>query len=264
MDRCFVIQPFDGSDFDARYDQVIGPAIVNAGFEAYRVDRDPSVNIPIERIEQEIRDSAVVLADISLDNPNVWLEVGLALAFAKPCCLICNPSRERFPFDIVHRKVIRYKTSSPADFDDLAEKVTARLKTVVAANETRRESLKAIVAHPVAGDLDNHEVAVLVAIASEELDSASGATGGHIEKSIAEAGYNRLAASLGIRSLQRKSLISQTVESDYNGNSYKAYRLTDEGETWMLSNARSLSLSVDDSGSQRNPSKPAGESDIPF
>lgn len=41
MSTCFVIQPFDGGPFDKRYDDVIAPAIVAAGLEPYRVDRDP-------------------------------------------------------------------------------------------------------------------------------------------------------------------------------------------------------------------------------
>ena len=52
MGRCFVIQPFDnGGPFDKRYEDVIVPAITEAGLEPYRVDRDPSVNIPIDEIE---------------------------------------------------------------------------------------------------------------------------------------------------------------------------------------------------------------------
>jgi hypothetical protein len=50
MDTCFVIQPFDKDKFDQRYTDVFEPAIKAAGLEPYRVDRDPTVTIPIERI----------------------------------------------------------------------------------------------------------------------------------------------------------------------------------------------------------------------
>lgn len=73
MDKCFVMQPFDGSDFDSRYEDVIAPAIREAGLEPYRVDRDPKVSIPIQDIESGIRESRLCLADISLDNPNVLI-----------------------------------------------------------------------------------------------------------------------------------------------------------------------------------------------
>ena len=79
MTRCFVIQPFDSGKFDKRYDDVYAPAIVDAGIEPYRVDKDPGVDVPIDAIEQGIRDSLVCLADITTDNPNVWYELGFPL-----------------------------------------------------------------------------------------------------------------------------------------------------------------------------------------
>ena len=55
METCFVIQPFDGGGkFDKRYEDIYSPAIKAANLIPYRVDRDPSVNIPIEDIEKEI------------------------------------------------------------------------------------------------------------------------------------------------------------------------------------------------------------------
>ena len=75
MPRCFVIQPFDNGPFDKRYKDIFAPAIVNAGLEPYRVDRDPSVTIPIEEIQAGIESSEICLAEISIDNPNVWFSL---------------------------------------------------------------------------------------------------------------------------------------------------------------------------------------------
>jgi hypothetical protein len=66
MSTCFVIQPFDGGKYDKRFEDVFRPAIETAGLEAYRVDRDPSVEVPIDSIEEGIRNAAVCLADIRL------------------------------------------------------------------------------------------------------------------------------------------------------------------------------------------------------
>ena len=49
MAMCFVIQPFDSGKFDKRFDGVYKPAIEAAGLEAYRVDRDPKVEIPMRQ-----------------------------------------------------------------------------------------------------------------------------------------------------------------------------------------------------------------------
>src|SRR5437763_1129910 len=104
MSICFVIQPFDNDRFDKRYEDIFAPAIEAAGLEPYRVDRDPSATIPIEQIEEGIRRADACLADISTNNPNVWFELGFAIASGKPVILVCEhqPDR-RFPFDVQHR-----------------------------------------------------------------------------------------------------------------------------------------------------------------
>ena len=82
MATCFVIQPFDGAKFDKRYTDIYKPAIEAAGLEAYRVDTDPGVQVPIDAIEKGIKQATICLADITTDNPNVWYELGFAFASA--------------------------------------------------------------------------------------------------------------------------------------------------------------------------------------
>jgi nucleoside 2-deoxyribosyltransferase len=127
MPTCFVIQPFDGGPFDKRYEDTLAPAIRAAGIDPYRVDRDENAVIPIESIEEGIRRADVCLADITTDNPNVWLEVGFALASGKSVVLVCSHERVKFPFDVQHRTIIRYKTEAKRDFETLADQVTKRL-----------------------------------------------------------------------------------------------------------------------------------------
>src|SRR3972149_10134154 len=124
MGRCFVIQPFDGGPFDKRYDDVLVPAIEEANLEPYRVDRDPCVSIPIDQIEDGIQNSDICLADITENNPNVWFELGFAIAVPKEVVLICSSERKNpFPFDIQHRNIILYNTQSPSNFKDLEIKI---------------------------------------------------------------------------------------------------------------------------------------------
>ena len=70
MPTCFVIQPFDPEN-DRRYEEVYKPALEQVGLEPYRVDQDPTVEVPIESIEKRIRNSAICLADITEDNLSV-------------------------------------------------------------------------------------------------------------------------------------------------------------------------------------------------
>ena len=93
MPICFVIQPFDSGKFDKRFDDVYKPAIEAAGLEAYRVDRDPGVDVPIDAIEAGIRSATVCLADITTDNPNVWYELGFAFAAGRPVVMVCSQER---------------------------------------------------------------------------------------------------------------------------------------------------------------------------
>ena len=140
MPTCFVIQPFDDEN-DRKYDEVYKPALEEAGVEPYRVDRDPSVEIPIDTIEARIRKSDICLADITTDNPNVWYELGFAFAVGCPVVMTCTEARvEKLPFDIRHRVVTKYATASPSDFEQLRAEVVNRVKARL--NETDRSATK--------------------------------------------------------------------------------------------------------------------------
>ena len=67
VDKCFVMQLFDEGDFDRRYDQVIVSALEEAQLQPYRVDRDPSVSIPVDDIEVGIQNAKVCLAEITYE-----------------------------------------------------------------------------------------------------------------------------------------------------------------------------------------------------
>ncbi len=84
---CFVIQPFDRAEYDERFDAVLLPAIREAGLEAYRTDRDPTTDVSVADIKAGIRRAYVCVADVTTNNPNIWFEVGFALACQKRLCL---------------------------------------------------------------------------------------------------------------------------------------------------------------------------------
>lgn len=131
--KCFIIQPYDNGKFDKRYYDIIKPTIEDLGIISYRVDNDISASIPIESMEQNIKESDICLADISTDNPNVWYEVGFAFSAGKPVILICSETDRAgvLPFDIRHRMVIYYKTESSTDFDALKNTLKKRFLSVL-------------------------------------------------------------------------------------------------------------------------------------
>lgn len=130
---CFVCQRFDGDIYDKRYEDIIEPTILDCKLKPYRVDKDPSVDQIFNDILLHIKAAKVVVAEISTDNPNVWLEVGLAIAFDKPIVFMCDNQRKDFPFDIKHRKILVYKTGSLSDY----EKAKKELKNQILAKLDR-------------------------------------------------------------------------------------------------------------------------------
>ena len=139
-EKCFVIQQFDEKN-NARYKSTIKPAIEDADFEAYRVDQDKSVQIPIESIEKNIRDSDVCIADISDNNANVWFEVGFAAALGKYLILLCSDKIEEkdYPFDVRHRNIISYTAGTSQGHTGLKREIIKRLKAYKEKNNTNKQ-----------------------------------------------------------------------------------------------------------------------------
>ena len=129
---CFVIQPFD-TVFNNRFKDIYKPAIEKVGLKAYRTDCDPGVSVPIEAIENGIRQAIICLADITTNNPNVWYELGFAFASGCEVVMVCSNERQdkKYPFDIQHRSIISYSTDSPSDYKQLRNKITEKISAYI-------------------------------------------------------------------------------------------------------------------------------------
>jgi nucleoside 2-deoxyribosyltransferase len=252
MGFCFVIQPFDDPN-DKRYEDVFRPAIEAADLNAYRVDRDPSASILIDDVENKIRTSDACLADITTDNPNVWYELGYALAARKEVVLVCAEGRDRFPFDIQHRKVITYKAESPRDFDKLKTEIADRLRARLAHRLEMEEVASGALAAPQAG-LDPQQLAALVAVAQRQ-DLDEGLSINQIRGDMNNVGFTDIATTLALRGLARMGLVEAYNDADYNGDSFIAYRATEAGLDWLETNSGTLSL-------RRGPTQPLSANDL--
>ena len=142
--KCFIIQPLT-DEYKRRCDETYKPAIEKAGLVPYRVDEDyDAVKLKIQTIREEIEKSAVCLAEISEDNPNVWYELGFADGHDVPVVLICEKDkRDRLPFDVNQRDTCFYGTDSQGDWEKLQEEIAKRLRKAVSggkpANTSRDE-----------------------------------------------------------------------------------------------------------------------------
>ena len=238
---CFMAQPFDGGKFDKRFDDVFAPAVIAAGLEAYRVDRDAGASVPIESIERGIRDAAAVFVDVTADNPNVWFELGYAIAAGKDLCLVCSTERVGpFPFDVQHRKIIRYAPDAPRDFENLKAAITERLKAIQTQQE-KRADIQAIVAEPHNAGLSEFEAAALACVASEAGGIETTVSNWLLRNEMEKAGFNKLACNVAVRNLRAGGLLKVVMEDSQDGP-YEAYSMTESGWSWIANNTHALNL----------------------
>ena len=254
------MQPFDKGVFDKRFDDVIVPSIEEAGLEPYRVDRDPNVSIPIDDIEEGIQNARLCLAEITTDNPNVWFELGYAIAIQKDVVLICSDERQsQFPFDVQHRRIIKYSTGSPSDFKELQSAITSQLKALVKKQEQLQDFLPSPII-PTEG-LEPHEMVALVSAMQNSLVPEGIATAHEMRNDLRRAGYPDLAVSLSIRGLLKKRMINRTQGQYEDGEPFSGYSVTEVGETWLFNNIDKLTL-------KKQPPPPdhtfAPDDDLPF
>ncbi|MCK5058670.1 MAG: hypothetical protein KAT34_18600 [Candidatus Aminicenantes bacterium] len=120
---CFVIQEFDdGGTFDKRYKDIIEPTLKSLDVVPLRADEILGLNPIIEKIENAIKKADLCIAEVSTDNPNVWMELGYAFALKKPTIMLFDKSkRERLPFDVQHLPAIPYSSDSKRSFEELEE-----------------------------------------------------------------------------------------------------------------------------------------------
>lgn len=117
--ECFVVMPYgrkplpEGGgrlyDFDKVYRVMIQRAVREAGMLPRRSDESASAGIIHSEMFRDLRDRQVVLADLSLDNPNVFYELGMRHVMrASGTVLICRAG-SNLPFDIKLSRVIFYE-----------------------------------------------------------------------------------------------------------------------------------------------------------
>lgn len=242
MDKCFVIQPFTG-EFDERYEDTLTPAIEDANLEPYRVDEDPRVSFLIESIESEIRSARVCLVDITTDNPNVWYELGYAIATKKQrnVVIICSSDRlSEFPFDVRHLRIIKYSPRSRQSLDALHKKITERLRAILDEEEEVKSDTQAKAATQAnhitdIRELDQDEMDTLNTI----MDLAYGPTGGvhlhEIFQGMEQHGYNQSDANKALAGLEDREIVEK-YEVEENFDFSILYRVTQSGKVWIYQN----------------------------
>jgi hypothetical protein len=112
----FVAMPFgakpghDGQliDFNLVYKEYIKPALEAAGLEVFRADEERRAGDIIIGMFQELLLADLVVADLTIDNPNVWYELGVRHALRARGVILVQGSRPNNPFDSYAQRRLFY------------------------------------------------------------------------------------------------------------------------------------------------------------
>jgi tetratricopeptide (TPR) repeat protein len=139
--HAFVIMPFgrkksaDGTliyDFNAIYSQIIKPALEVAGFEAFRADEETTSGDILTDMFQELLLADLCIADLSIDNANVFYELGIRHSLRKRGIVHIQAGRGYMPFDVFNVRTIPYHITTEGVPDPaFLEKDRAAISRVV-------------------------------------------------------------------------------------------------------------------------------------
>jgi hypothetical protein len=196
------------------------------------VDKDHSVNDLVVGIKEGIQRASAFLADVTLDNPNVWYELGHAMAAGIPFCVICSDERiGDYPFDVSHLKIIPYKTGASSYYSDLQSRITNRLKAAVNSQSNLLNLAKSQEILVDREGLSVHEQMVVSTLFEDYFDADSGLSAWQIAQKMEAAGVTKVATNIAILQLKAKGMIGEVIrhEDGYNNSAYKAFFLEDAG-----------------------------------
>jgi hypothetical protein len=110
--HAFVAMPFgikEQIDFNRVYGDLIKPALEGAGFEVFRADEEMRAGDIRTDMFQELLMADLVVADLSIDNPNVWYELGVRHALRARGVIGIMCRRNYMPFDVYTDRVLTYQ-----------------------------------------------------------------------------------------------------------------------------------------------------------
>lgn len=104
----FVAMPFS-PNFEDVYQFGIYQTVRKCGYVCEKVDESFYSGSIVDRIVTGIESADFVIADLTEERPNVYLEVGFAWGLKKPVLLVAREG-QRLHFDLSHHKCIFYPT----------------------------------------------------------------------------------------------------------------------------------------------------------
>ena len=140
-DLCFVLMPFGKKpdvsgtlvDFDAVYQELIAPAIRDAGLDPIRAAEEMTGGIIHKPMFERLIFCKFAVADLTTANANVFYELGVRHA-VRPwsTVLIFSKGGSQLPFDVTPLRAMPYTLAAdgkPADVEATKEMLAKRLAT---------------------------------------------------------------------------------------------------------------------------------------
>lgn len=130
--RCFVISPIGapGSDVRAHADDVfeyiVKPAVEEKGYVVERGDHMARPGRISDQMYECILKDDLLIAVLTFQNPNVYYELAIAHAAARPLIILCEASQDNLPFDIKDQRVIFYDLRPRSLFNETHKKELAK------------------------------------------------------------------------------------------------------------------------------------------
>jgi tetratricopeptide (TPR) repeat protein len=130
----FVAMPFgtkEGIDFNKIYSELIKPALEEeGGFEVFRADEEQRAGEIRTDMFQELLLADLVVADLSIDNPNVWYEMGVRHALRSRGIVQIKSKRDYMPFDVYTDRTLSYHIKDGVPDPDFLSKDKTALRAM--------------------------------------------------------------------------------------------------------------------------------------
>jgi len=125
----FVLMPF-APEFQPVYDDIIVPAVKAYDMNVVRADNIYSPGIVMRQIWEHINTARFLIADLTGKNPNVFYELGLALALEREVILLAQSSDD-VPFDLRHMRYFHYSLTGQRAIEKSKEELMKTIKDVM-------------------------------------------------------------------------------------------------------------------------------------
>lgn len=154
MADAFIIMQIGNVALDDMCSKAILPAIRACGLDPKRVDKHNSGQLLKSEIIRFIQDADIIIADLTNERPNCYLEIGYVMGIDKFKNLIFTVRSDHFPdspdyvkggpkihFDLAGYDILSWNSASLSTFKDELERRIKRRQAILAPSSARAEPI---------------------------------------------------------------------------------------------------------------------------